>query len=190
MQQKIKVGLDFDGVIAYNPFRVIRAPITEFKRKVLKKRGVKFFVPHNKWQRALWTILHESSVFPAPGVKLLREMVEKGEIEAHLVTARYSFLNQNLSLWLKKHGLEDLFTTINVNLKDEQPHLFKENTINKHKFDYFIEDNLDIVEHLERKCRSSICWVYNAVDRYLYPHRSGHTYLKNALEWIRKESKK
>jgi len=189
MSRVTKVGLDFDGVVAYNPFRVIRAPITGFKRKILKKRGLKFFIPHNRWQQFLWRVLHESSIVPAPGLQLLREMVKERKIEAHLVTARFNFLNQNLERWLGKFRVRDLFTTVSVNNKNQQPHLFKQEIIKKYKFDYYIEDNLDVVEYLEKNNRVKICWIYNLVDKFLYRNRAGFGYLKKALQWIQDQEK-
>src|SRR5690349_1475081 len=103
MKKKMKVGIDFDGVLAYNPFRVIRAPITYVKKQIFHQRKTHFYVPQTELERVIWTVLHESSVFPAQGVELLREKVAAGEIEAHLVTARYSFLQKNLYAWLDHH---------------------------------------------------------------------------------------
>src|SRR3989344_3142446 len=105
MTKKIKVGLDFDGVTAYNPFRVIRYPITYFKRNILGIKKLSFWYPQRRWQQIFWIILHESSVFPANGVDLLKELVEEGRGEAHLISARYSFLDDNLQKWLHRHKL-------------------------------------------------------------------------------------
>ena len=176
----IKIGVDFDGVLAYNPFRVIRAPVTYVKKNVFKNRKTHFFIPKNELEKIIWTILHESSVFPANGVELLKEKVAAGEIEAHLVTARYSFLEKNLYTWLDSHNLRDIFKTITINEHDEQPHIYKERVIKEHEFDYFIEDNFDIVEHLVKKTDSKILWIYNLLDRNK-PFERKYSSLKPAL---------
>ena len=186
--KKIKIGLDFDGVVAYNPFRVIRAPITFFKRKILKKRGTRFFVPKNDWQKGLWRILHESSVFPADGVGLLKEMAKNPKYEFHLITARYSFLRGDLDKWLKKNGLTNIFTSINSDDLDEQPHLFKESMVSKLGLDYFVEDNLDIVSHLRKATQVRIFWIYNILDRHLYPKDpESYPYLRSVLYEIQNQ---
>lgn len=181
--KKIKVGLDFDGVIAYNPFRVIRSPVAYIKRNIFGVKKLNFYYPQNNFQKLLWTIIHESSVFPARGIDLLRNLVEKELIEAHLITARYSFLDIQLYKWLERNRLTNLFKTVNINELDEQPHLFKEKTLGKHKLDFFIEDNLDIVKHLHGKGKTKIYWIYNIIDRN-YPHPHKFPYLKKALEEI------
>lgn len=181
--KKIKIGLDFDGVVAYNPFRVIRAPVAYIKRSIFRVKKLSFYYPKSNFQKLLWTIIHESSVIPAKGINLLRKLVEEELIEAHLITARYSFLDAQLYNWLEKKRLTKLFKTININNLDEQPHLFKEKTISKHKLDFFIEDNLDIVKHLHEKGKTKIYWIYNILDRS-FPHPHKFPYLEKALEEI------
>ena len=140
-------------------------------------------------QEALWSLLHESSIFPAMGVPLLEQLVVDGVVEAHLVTARYSFLQNSLYRWLDRHKLRKLFTTITMNKNDEQPHLYKTRVVTQKTFDYFIEDNLDIVTHLStRAVGTRILWIYNILDRgHPYPYK--FPYLKKALEAILRDAK-
>ena len=184
MKKKIVVGLDFDGVVAYNPARLARLPIAVIKRHILGIHKVSFFVPQNDWQRDLWALGHETSVFPALGASTLRQLVRDGRVEAHLVTARFGFLEGHLLRFLDRWQLRDIFATVTLNKKEEQPHLFKERIIRVKKFHYFIEDNWDIVDHLNHgKTQTQIHWIYNLFDRGReYPHK--HPYLKKALETI------
>lgn len=189
-KKTIRVGLDFDGVVAYNPFRVCRAPLAFFKRNILGAKKLNFWYPKEKWQQIFWKILHESSVFPAKGVDLLRKLVEEEKIEAHLITGRYSFLDNHLYNWLDKHRLRRLFKTININKNDEQPHVFKERIIKKYELEIFVEDNWDIVEYLtqnsklkDKDSKIKIYWIYNLVDRNT-PYKYKSPYLQKALEEI------
>lgn len=183
-QPMIRVGIDFDGVLAYNPFRVIRAPVTAIKRNIFGEKKTKFYIPQTAPEKLLWTVLHESSIFPAQGVSLLKQLVEEEKIEAHLVTARYSFLQPHLDIWLDKHKLRKYFKTITINQYDEQPHIYKSRIIQTKSFDYFIEDNLDIVKHIESEHRNtSVLWIYNILDRQ-YPYTLKFPYLEKALEHI------
>ncbi len=184
-RRKIKVGLDFDGVIAYNPFRVVRYPIAYFKRNILGIKKLRFWYPEKAWQQIFWVFLHESSIFPAKGTDLLQKLVREGKIEAHLISARYSFLDKHLLRWLKKHRLDNLFTTINFNKDDEQPHLFKEKMIQKRDVDFYVEDNLDIVKYLHGRSKAKVYWIYNILDRR-FPHPYKYPYLEKALGEIQK----
>ncbi len=185
MKKRIKIGLDFDGVIAYNPFRIARPIIAVIKKNLFGVKKLKFWYPEKHWQQIFWVIIHESSVYPAKGVDLLKNMVKNENIEAHLITARYSFLDDHLFKWLDKYKLRKYFKTVNLNKHDEQPHLFKEKLIGKYQLDYYIEDNLDIVKHLVQKNKKNIYWIYNLFDRS-YPYPKKYPYLEKALIDIQK----
>ena len=188
MKKPIKVGLDFDGVVAYNPFRLIRAPISYFKRNILGIKKLSFYYPTTYFQQLIWRILHESSIYPARGIDLLHQLVKEKQIEAHLITARYSFLDTHLSTWIQKHKLENLFSSININHQNMQPHLFKEQMVMKHKLDIFIEDNLDIVCYLHKRSGAKIYWIYNLLDRR-FNHPYKFPYLEKALNEIMESQK-
>jgi hypothetical protein len=184
----IRVGLDFDGVVAYNPFRIIRAPIVWFKREVLGINKLAFLVPKNRWQSLILLLYHKASVFPGKGTENLRQIVASKKIEFHLVTARYLEYESDLLGWLNAHDLKDVFTSIHVNVANKQPHEYKKTMINDLRLDYFVEDNLDIVRYLKGQGMAvKVIWVYNLVDRYLYKDR-GTASLGKALEQIVKET--
>lgn len=184
MNKKIVVGLDFDGVVAYNPVRLARLPISAIKKHIFGIDTVSFFVPQTPFQRSLWALGHETSVFPAKGASLLRTLTSEGIIEAHLVTARFGFLEEHLLRFLDRWQLRDTFKTITLNTRGEQPHLYKVRIVKERKFDYFIEDNWDIVAHLDaQKSKTQIHWIYNILDRgRTYPRK--HPYLEQALKSI------
>lgn len=185
----IRIGFDFDGVIAYNPFRIIRFPIALFKKVFLHKKTLKFYYPGSELEKKLWILAHESSYFPAKGFSKLRRLIEDGKIEAYIVTGRYSFLEKSLKRWLRRYKAENLFKEYYINKKDEQSHLFKEKMIKKLDLDYFVEDNLDIVNHLSSrssvlgsKFKTEVHWIYNILDRFeKYEHKYPH------LEYFLKE---
>lgn len=181
MLKPLVVGFDFDGVIAYNPARLARFPIAFIKQHVFGLKKVSFYVPRTKLEKALWSLAHESSVVPGRGATLLRQLIREKKIEAHLVTGRYGFLEDNLTRFLTRWDLLDCFTTITVNTKEEQPHEFKARVIRQKKFAYFVEDNLDIVRYLTKKTDTHIYWIYNIFDAYqVYTYK--FPYLQKALE--------
>jgi uncharacterized HAD superfamily protein len=187
-KKKIKIGLDFDGVVAYNPARVIRAPITYFKREILGIKKLEFYVPKTSAERFIWALLHESSIFPAPGSGRLKQLARRDDLEFHLVTARFKYLQGSVDRWLRRFGLYDVFTGIHLNLQDKQPHLHKLEMMEKLKLDYFVEDNWDIVSYVQEKTATSVFWIYNITDRgYRYPHK--FPYLDKALIEIQKQLK-
>jgi len=188
MKRRIKLGLDFDGVVAYNPFRLVRAPWAYFKRRILKVRKLTFFYPKNNLEKYIWKILHDSSILPANGTEILEELVTGKSVEAHLITGRYRFLNNHLYNFLDKYEMRNIFKSINFNKRDIQPHIFKEELIRKLGIEVFVEDNWDIVEYLSDKKRKypnkvKIFWIYNLIDRYR-EYKYKYPYLEKALREI------
>ena len=178
----VKIGIDFDGVLAYNPFRIIRAPITYVKRRFFGIRKLRFYVPNTPFERFECPLLHESSVLPARGIRLLPELAARPDVKLYLVTARFGYLQPSLYRWLDRHGVRDLFADILINRRDEQPHEHKLQTINRLGLNYYIEDNWDIVEYLQGRTR--VMWIYNIADRhYGYPDK--YPFLEAALGEVR-----
>jgi hypothetical protein len=101
----IKVGLDFDGVVTYNPFRVARLAISFIKHKILGIKRVGFFVPKNPWQKLFYyLIIVIPSAFPADGVMFLKKLAESDKFEFYLITGRFNFVKMTPA-WLKHQGL-------------------------------------------------------------------------------------
>lgn len=188
--KKIRVGFDFDGVIMYNPLRVIRPLMSYLKiKKVVKRKELVFFHPKTNWQKVLWLIAHQSSLFPGKGIGLLTELIQEGKIEPVLITGRSSFLFSDMLFKLKVFGLAGLFKQIHVSKNNEQPHLFKEKLLKELRLDYFVEDNWDIVNYLRNsQTRVPVFWIANWADRKIQAAEK-HYNLEAALKQIiRKEN--
>jgi hypothetical protein len=178
-----RIGLDFDGVVAYNPFRIIRAPVTYIKKKCFGVKQLHFYVPQSPVEQFIWMMVHESSLFPAIGAGRLKQLSRRGDVEFHLVTARFHFLQKSVDRWLDRFGLTKVFTGVHLNVRDLQPHVHKQEMINKLKLDYFVEDNWDIVTYLSGKTKAKVYWIYNITDRN-YPYPDKFPYLDKALSAI------
>lgn len=184
MKNKIVIGLDFDGVVAYNPARLARFPISYIKQQFFGEKKIHFFVPKTNVEKALWALAHETSMFPAFGASLLRELTKSGAVEAHVVSARFGYLEPGISRFLRFWDLRDCFASVTLNIKEEQPHLFKERIIREKKFAYYVEDNWDIVSHLARQSlNTEVHWIYNLFDR-TKPYDTKYPYLQKSLERI------
>lgn len=171
-QKTLRIGLDFDGVVAYNPFRIIRAPVAFIKRYILGVKQLTFYTPKSRWERIFWIVVHESSMFPALGTDRLLALRHYPHIEFYLITARFHFLQPSLYRWLDRHHLRNVFHTVYINKEDRQPHIHKLAVINRLHLDYFVEDNWDIVQYLRTRTKTKIFWVYNISDRKKsYPYK-------------------
>ncbi|MFZ5376693.1 MAG: hypothetical protein ACOZAN_03450 [Patescibacteria group bacterium] len=186
MKRTIKIGFDFDGVIMYNPARLIRPIISQFKKKgLIKRKRLQFFRPKAGIQTFFWQLLHKSSVFPALGLGKLRKLAKLNNVELYLITGRFAELKDDYDFWLKKIGAKQIFKATYINDKNEQPHLFKEKMIKKLNLDHFVEDNWDIVEHLKNNTQARIFWIFNLFDRNK-KHEDKHPGLMSVADALEK----
>jgi hypothetical protein len=187
-RNSILIGVDFDGVITQNPLRAARVLVAIIKHRILRKRKLSFFVPKGKIQRMIYYIgVIAPNIWPADGIDLLKAMSKTGDYTFVLVTGRYGFVERQTIDWIKKYGLVSSFQKIFINVHQEQPHEFKKRIISKEKFDYYIEDNWDIVRKLTDTSKTKIFWISNFLDMrrsYLYKFSS----LKLALKQIKDEN--
>ena len=194
MRNKIlKVGFDLDGVILYNPARIVRPIIVIIKRVLFHKTALKFYYPRSNWEKLIWRIFHWSSFITAPGLSDLIKLAQSGKIEAYIITGRFDYLKDDFHGWIKKINGNKFLKGYYHNVKNEQPHLFKEKMIKKLDLDIYVEDNWDIVNYLANKIdalsnkqnkKVQILWIYNLFDRQI-KYKNRFPILKSALELIR-----
>lgn len=185
-KRPLKIGFDLDGVMLYNPLRILRPIVYWIKKLFIKKRLKVFFIPHTPFQKFLWKIFHFSSFLLAPGFHEIKKLVDEGKIEAYLITARYSFLGESVKRFIERVDGEDIFKKWYYNKNDEQPHFYKDALIKKLGIDVFIEDNYDIVKYLsDENKKTKVYWVTNILDSGIdYKYKCNG--LKEALEDIKK----
>ena len=190
IKKPIRVGFDMDGVLLYNPARIVRPLVSILKKKkIIHRKELQFFVPETIWQKTFWKFFHKSSLFVSPGMKQIEQLVKDGKIEAYVVTGRFGHLEKDTNKWFKKFNKNNVFKQCFMNEKDEQPHLFKKRKIKELKLDYFIEDNWDIVQYLNNTFNSAkpklkIVWISNFLDfkkEYKYKFLSLTTVFKDLL---------
>lgn len=185
----IKIGFDLDGVILYNPIRIVRPIVTFVKNIFFKKPEVFTYFPKSKFEKFLWSLAHKTSFFISPGFLKIKELANNKNVEIYLVTSRFSFLKKDLDDWIKKINGHIIFKQYFYNQKDERAHYYKERLIKKLDLDFFVEDNLDIVNHLNKTTKTKILWIYNILDRR-EKYDLKYSNLKSAVLFIEKSLRK
>jgi len=186
MKNKVlKVGFDLDGVLLYNPARIFRPIIYFLKKYILKRRTDQFYYPKTKLEQLIWLFLHKSSLFPAPGIEKIKELIKKKKIKAYVISARYESLKEDFLFWKKKIDPKNIFAGWYYNEKNDQPHLYKKKMIKKLGLDIFVEDNWDIAKYLKTIKKTKVFWIYNLLDRgikYQYKFKN----LKEIISFLKK----
>jgi len=187
----IKVGFDLDGVLLYNPARIVRPLIALLKKKkmLIERKELEFFVPKPGFQQIIWDLFHKSSCFLAPGFSEISKLKNQGLIEPYLITGRFKHLENDFANWKRKMNADFLFVDCYINDQNEQPHLFKERMIKKLKLQIFVEDNWDIVGYLVKNCSNTdIYWITNLIDnRFSYSKK--YFSFNKALKQIKRFSR-
>lgn len=183
----VRVGFDLDGVLLYNPFRIARPIVAFAKRVVIRQTKTKFYVPESSTGQSIWRILHTSSMWIEDGFQNAKKLIKNNKIEGYIITARYGFLQEDFDKWHEKLEAEKYFKKCYVNKNNKQPHVYKNELVQKLDLDYFIEDNWDIVRALStdpKNANRKILWIYNAVDHLFISYPYAFPSLKRALEWM------
>jgi hypothetical protein len=181
----LKVGFDLDGVLLYNPARIVRPIIKTTKNTFRKSKKTSFYIPQSKWQKTMWKVVHKSSLFQAPGIDIIKSLVAEKKIEAYIITARFDCLKDDYDHWIKKLNQDHKFTACYANFSNSQPHIYKEKMIKQLKLDIFIDDNWDIISHLNQSFENTtsppkMLWITNIFDRSIqYSHK--HNSLRSAI---------
>jgi len=182
----LKVGFDLDGVLLYNPARIFR-PITIAIKTILRHKTptrTEFYYPTSPLEKIIWNIVHWSSLYIADGFDEIKNLSQSGQIEAYIVTSRYDCLKGDFDRWLRKMDAKNIFVRTFHNKDNLQPHIFKAQKIKELKLDLFVEDNWDIVRHINKNTDTKSIWITNNIDKSITYDAKFYS-LKNAMEYIK-----
>lgn len=188
--RKLRVGFDLDGVILYNPARILRPVLHPLLTRSFGKKNLHFYKPQNKLSRFFWKLAHKSSLFPARGFTQLCRLIEDGDIEAYIISGRYRMLEDDFTSWTKKLNDHNSFSGIFFDEDDLEPHVFKRKMINQLKLDVFVEDNWDIVQSLQDMTGKNIevLWISNVLDSAIGYRRKFFS-LRSVVEYLKTKVK-
>jgi len=187
----IKIGFDLDGVILYNPARIFR-PITIAVKTILRHKSLTkttFYYPKSVLEKILWNIVHLSSLYIADGFYEIHKLSKEKQIQAYIITSRYDCLKNDFEQWMKKMNAEDIFIGTYHNKNNLQPHIFKAQKIKELDLDFFVEDNWDIVQYINKNTHAKCLWISNAFDKSI-SYNEKFMSLKETMKYIKKEIKK
>ena len=162
------VGFDFDKVfINYPPF----VPYTlidllykgrSYFLKNLGKNHLMHYRFPGEFEQQIRIASHHPILRPVitSNIEVLRKISSNKKNKTYLVSSRFGFLERRTQEILKKYDLERYFDGVYFNYKNNQPHLFKEQTINKLKIDTYIDDDLHVALYLSKKIpKLTIYWL-------------------------------
>jgi len=160
--ERIKIGIDLDGVVVNKPFFIPKSLI-EWLFRAHHNHGKKYRIPKSKLEIAIRKLSHHWLIRPpiTKNIKIIKQLAKAKNIKAYLISGRYQFLQKETDVWLKINGLTKLFPTPHINLSNLQPHLFKEQMAKKFKLDYFFDDDPIIINHFKNTSLKTKAFLTN-----------------------------
>ncbi|HVZ12768.1 MAG TPA: hypothetical protein VG965_07100 [Patescibacteria group bacterium] len=181
--KKQKIGFDFDKVfVDYPPF------VPDFMIDYLYKKKnshLSYRMP-GAFEKQIRVFSHHNFFRPAikTNIDSLSKILKKGNIEAYIVSSRFSFLKSRTNAWIKTNKLSNLFKKMYFNFDDKQPHIFKEEVLRNENIDKFIDDDLDLLRYLsKRNPKIEFFWLSQYGNELSLPKNITH--IKNLNEFVK-----
>lgn len=162
---KIRLGFDFDGVLVDKPPFIPQ----KFLEWLFKggQEGLHYHFPQSQLAQTIRRFSHFYLLRPPlkKNIAFIKKLAQDKKYQLFLISSRYSFLEKETNTWLKKRGIINSFKEIYLNLKNNQPHLFKEKIIKDLKLDYYFEDDPLIANYLGQKLKKTRVCLIDSLDR-------------------------
>lgn len=162
-----KVFIDYPPLVPYSFVDFLYKGTSVFKKGSEKSASLHYRFPGSIEQRI--RIFTHFPLFRKPikrNINALKIIASPHTTKTYLVSSRFGFLRKRTEVLLDKYKLRKYFDGIYFNYKNQQPHLFKEQTIRSLKIDTYIDDDLDLSLYLSKKIPSlTIYWIRNTKDK-------------------------
>lgn len=178
----IRIATDCDGVIATHSLKGFWVKLRVLKEKILRKvHSPAYYYPSTMIEKFVWEMINWLRKPFLDGNGLFPQLAGKSDVQFYLVTGRFKFLEKQTKDWLKKYQLQNFFHKILVNIDDIDPIVFKAKAIKKFNLDYFIDDDLEVLNYLKKHTKAKLYWIVPG------PHRkseNGDKQIENCRDFL------
>jgi len=147
----MNIGFDLDKVfINYPP--LISANIIDSLYRKKSSQDLTYRIP-GKMEQSIRVLSHHP-IFRPPikeNMFLLRRITQDKKNNYYLISSRFSFLKKRTDSLVKNFKLNNYFSSLHFNYKDQQPHIFKDKKIKELKINIYIDDDLNLLKYLSSK---------------------------------------
>lgn len=161
----MNIGFDLDKVFIDTPPFIPKT----FIDKLYKKRdnGVLLYRIPGTAEKIVRNISHLPFFRPPiqDNLEFLR-LFSGNKNKLYLISSRFKFLENKTNNIVKKYHFSQIFDGMYFNFADEQPHLFKNRVIKNLKLDYYIDDDLSLLNYVARdNPRTKFFWLTNKSEK-------------------------
>jgi hypothetical protein len=164
----MNIGFDLDKIFVNLPPCVPQRLIDLFY-KANVNHELKYRIP-SKIEQTLRIITHHP-ILRTPITKNLNYIKNPAianKNKYYLVSSRFGFLKKRTDDLIKKHNLDKIFNKMFFNYENKQPHVFKNEILNKLNLDVFVDDDLQLLQYLtEKNIKTKFFWLNDTVSKPL-----------------------
>ena len=132
----MNIGFDLDKVfINYPPF-IPDYVIDKFYKK--KANGTLLYRMPSKPEQIIRKLSHHP---------ILRAPIAQN---INLISSRFGFLEVETVQLMKRHGFDKIFDGLYFNFSNKQPHIFKNEIINKLNLDIYVDDDFHLLKYVAK----------------------------------------
>ncbi len=167
----MNIGFDLDKVFINTPPFIPKS----FIDKLYKKRdnGILLYRIPGPASQIIRSITH-LPIFRPPIKDNLEFLLSfpKNKNKLYLISSRFKFLESKTNRIVKKYHFAKIFDEMYFNFANEQPHIFKNRIIKKLKLDYYIDDDLSLLNYVAGdNLLTKFFWLTTqSKDKHLLPN--------------------
>ncbi|MEK7502452.1 MAG: hypothetical protein AAB609_02915 [Patescibacteria group bacterium] len=166
----MNIGFDLDKIfIDFPPFVPGKLIDRLYKQK---SDGVLLYRIPSRLEQTLRIVSHYP-IFRSPLTKNIRFVKEltnkqKNNNKYYLISSRFGFLKKPTEALIKRHEFNEIFDAMFFNFENKQPHLFKHGVITKLRIDRYVDDDLPLLEFLNKKNKKTkFFWLNNNTEKII-----------------------
>jgi hypothetical protein len=167
----MNIGFDLDKVFINTPPFIPKT----FIDKLYKKRdnGILLYRIPGRTEQIIRSLSHAPILRAGMRENLqFLKSLPKNTHKLYLISSRFKFLENKTKKLVKKHHFDKIFDEMYFNFANEQPHIFKNRIIRNLKLDYYIDDDLSLLNYVAAHNPKTIFF-------WLTPKKTHNTLLQN-----------
>lgn len=147
----MNLGFDLDKIFIDYPPLVPNQLIDRLYKK--QSNGQLLYRIPSKPEQFLRLLTHRSFLRPIikENLEFIKNITKKEKHNYYLISSRFGFLKNTTEKLIKKCNFDKIFDAMYFNFDNKQPHIFKNETIQRLKIDRYVDDDLPLLEFLSKK---------------------------------------
>lgn len=178
----MNIGFDLDKIFINTPPFVPNWLIDKLYKQ--KDNGELLYRIPGKFEQRIRKISHVSLLRPPipQNLKELESIAQNKKYSAFLISSRFGFLRKNTEKIVSKYKLDKYFKRMYFNLDNSQPHMFKNNVIQKEDITLYVDDDLSLLRYLAKENPNRrFFWLNSKKNGKLRENLFAITKIKNIL---------